>query len=40
MPEDSSLELAGGFTRTAKTDHTIVIRKDAQGHQHAKCSST
>ncbi|MGC2887814.1 MAG: polysaccharide biosynthesis/export family protein [Candidatus Acidiferrum sp.] len=28
------LALAGGFTRTAKTDHAVVIRKDAQGHQH------
>jgi polysaccharide biosynthesis/export protein len=28
------LALAGGFTRTAKTDHAVVIRKDAQGRQH------
>ncbi|MGC1620292.1 MAG: polysaccharide biosynthesis/export family protein [Candidatus Acidiferrum sp.] len=28
------LALAGGFTRTAKTDRAVVIRKDAQGHQH------
>jgi polysaccharide export outer membrane protein len=28
------LALAGGFTRTAKTDHAVVIRKDAQGQQH------
>ncbi len=28
------LALAGGFTRTAKTDHAVIIRKDAQGHQH------
>ncbi len=28
------LALAGGFTRTAKTNHAVVIRKDAQGHQH------
>ena len=28
------LALAGGFTRTAKTDHAVVIRKDAQGKQH------
>jgi polysaccharide export outer membrane protein len=28
------LALAGGFTRTAKTDHAVVIRKDPQGQQH------
>jgi polysaccharide export outer membrane protein len=28
------LALAGGFTRTAKTDHAVVIRKDPQGKQH------
>jgi polysaccharide biosynthesis/export protein len=28
------LALAGGFTKTAKTDHAVVIRKDAQGKQH------
>jgi polysaccharide export outer membrane protein len=28
------LALAGGFTRTAKTDHAVVIRKDSQGQQH------
>jgi len=28
------LALAGGFTRTAKTDRAVVIRKDAQGQQH------
>ncbi|MGB2670160.1 MAG: polysaccharide biosynthesis/export family protein [Candidatus Acidiferrum sp.] len=28
------LALAGGFTQTAKTDHAVVIRKDAQGQQH------
>jgi polysaccharide export outer membrane protein len=28
------LALAGGFTRTAKTDHAVVIRKDGQGQQH------
>jgi polysaccharide export outer membrane protein len=28
------LALAGGFTHTAKTDHAVVIRKDAQGQQH------
>lgn len=28
------LALAGGFTKTAKTDRAVVIRKDAQGHQH------
>jgi polysaccharide export outer membrane protein len=28
------LALAGGFTRTAKTDHAVIIRKDAQGQQH------
>jgi polysaccharide biosynthesis/export protein len=27
------LALAGGFTRTAKTNHAVVIRKDAQGKQ-------
>ncbi|MGB8474395.1 MAG: polysaccharide biosynthesis/export family protein [Candidatus Acidiferrum sp.] len=28
------LALAGGFTHTAKTDHAVIIRRDAQGHQH------
>ncbi|HTQ62311.1 MAG TPA: polysaccharide biosynthesis/export family protein [Candidatus Solibacter sp.] len=28
------LALAGGFTRTAKTDHAVILRKDAQGQQH------
>lgn len=28
------LALAGGFTRTAKTDHAVIIRKDAKGQQH------
>jgi polysaccharide biosynthesis/export protein len=28
------LALAGGFTNTAKTDHAVIIRKDAQGQQH------
>jgi polysaccharide biosynthesis/export protein len=28
------LALAGGFTSTAKTDHAVIIRKDAQGQQH------
>jgi polysaccharide export outer membrane protein len=28
------LALAGGFTTTAKTDHAVIIRKDAQGQQH------
>ncbi|MGB7283734.1 MAG: polysaccharide biosynthesis/export family protein [Candidatus Acidiferrum sp.] len=28
------LALAGGFTHTAKTDHAVVIRTDAQGKQH------
>lgn len=28
------LALAGGFTRTAKTNHAVVIRKDSQGQQH------
>jgi protein involved in polysaccharide export with SLBB domain len=28
------LALAGGFTRTAKTDQAVVLRKDAQGKQH------
>ncbi|MGH9740790.1 MAG: polysaccharide biosynthesis/export family protein [Candidatus Acidiferrum sp.] len=28
------LALAGGFTRTAKTGSAVIIRKDAQGHQH------
>jgi protein involved in polysaccharide export with SLBB domain len=27
------LSLAGGFTRTAKTSHTYIIRQDAQGKQ-------
>ncbi|HEY2547480.1 MAG TPA: polysaccharide biosynthesis/export family protein [Candidatus Acidoferrum sp.] len=28
------LALAGGYTSTAKTDHAVIIRKDAQGQQH------
>ncbi|HYL64302.1 MAG TPA: polysaccharide biosynthesis/export family protein [Candidatus Methylomirabilis sp.] len=28
------LALAGGFTSTAKTDHAVVIRKDAQGKEY------
>lgn len=28
------LALAGGFTRTAKTDHAVIIRKDNQGQNH------
>jgi polysaccharide biosynthesis/export protein len=28
------LALAGGFTRTAKTDHAVIIRKDDQGQNH------
>jgi polysaccharide export outer membrane protein len=28
------LALAGGYTNLAKTDHAVVIRKDAQGQQH------
>jgi polysaccharide biosynthesis/export protein len=28
------LALAGGYTNIAKTDHAVVIRKDAQGQQH------
>jgi polysaccharide export outer membrane protein len=28
------LALAGGYTNTAKTDHAVIIRKDAQGKQH------
>jgi polysaccharide export outer membrane protein len=28
------LALAGGYTNIAKTDHAVVIRKDAQGVQH------
>ncbi|MGB9464765.1 MAG: polysaccharide biosynthesis/export family protein [Candidatus Acidiferrum sp.] len=28
------LALAGGYTHTAKTDHAVIIRKDAQGQQH------
>jgi protein involved in polysaccharide export with SLBB domain len=27
------MSLAGGFTRTAKTSHTYIIRQDAQGKQ-------
>jgi len=27
------LALAGGYTNTAKTDHAVIIRKDAQGKQ-------
>lgn len=28
------LALAGGYTNLAKTDHAVIIRKDAQGQQH------
>jgi polysaccharide export outer membrane protein len=28
------LALAGGYTNIAKTDHAVIIRKDAQGQQH------
>jgi polysaccharide export outer membrane protein len=28
------LSLAGGMTRTAKSDHAVIIRKDSQGQQH------
>jgi len=28
------LALAGGLSRTAKKDHAVIIRKDAQGQQH------
>jgi polysaccharide biosynthesis/export protein len=28
------LALAGGYTTIAKTDHAVIIRKDAQGQQH------
>jgi len=28
------LALAGGYTNTAKTDHAVIIRKDAQGQRH------
>jgi polysaccharide biosynthesis/export protein len=28
------LSLAGGTSRTAKTDHAVVVRKDTQGQQH------
>lgn len=28
------LSLAGGMTRTAKSDHAVIIRKDTQGQQH------
>ncbi len=28
------LALAGGLNRTAKKDHAVIIRKDAQGQQH------
>jgi polysaccharide export outer membrane protein len=28
------LALAGGFSRTAKKDHAVIIRKDNQGQQH------
>jgi polysaccharide biosynthesis/export protein len=28
------LALAGGYTNVAKTDHAVIIRKDAQGQQH------
>jgi polysaccharide export outer membrane protein len=28
------LALAGGFTRTAKSDHAVIVRKDNLGQQH------
>ena len=28
------LSLAGGLTRTAKSDHAVIVRKDSQGQQH------
>ncbi|HET7206924.1 MAG TPA: polysaccharide biosynthesis/export family protein [Terriglobales bacterium] len=28
------LALAGGLTRTAKSDHAVIVRKDSQGQQH------
>ncbi|HKN74919.1 MAG TPA: polysaccharide biosynthesis/export family protein [Candidatus Acidoferrum sp.] len=28
------LALAGGYTNVAKTDHAVILRKDAQGQQH------
>ena len=28
------LALAGGFNRTARTDHAVIIRRDSQGQQH------
>jgi polysaccharide export outer membrane protein len=28
------LSLAGGMTRTAKSDHAVIVRKDTQGQQH------
>ncbi len=28
------LALAGGLTRTAKSDHAVIVRKDNQGQQH------
>ena len=28
------LALAGGFNRTAKSDHAVIIRRDKQGQQH------
>jgi len=28
------LALAGGMTRTAKSDHAVIVRKDTQGQQH------
>jgi len=28
------LALAGGFTRTAKSDKAVIVRKDNQGQQH------
>ena len=28
------LSLAGGLTRTAKSDHAVIVRKDNQGQQH------
>jgi polysaccharide export outer membrane protein len=28
------LALAGGLNRTARSDHTVIVRKDTQGHQY------
>jgi polysaccharide export outer membrane protein len=28
------LALAGGLNNTAKSDHAVIVRKDAQGQQH------